>query len=119
MNISEIRKQLSRVKNSLPQDKGREFAKRVKLRVRDITRIVDMDPQIVTKWTILGAASGAILDLIPGVESLVGVDGFVDVGAALGALVGMAKSEHERQQLLALRNLIAEELNEMAATETS
>lgn len=118
MNAAEIRNQLSRVKDTLPTDKGKEFAKRVKFRLQDITRIVEMDPQIVAKWTILGAASGAILDLIPGVESLVGVDGFVDVGAALGALVGMARSEQERQQCLALRNLIAEELNEMATTET-
>lgn len=65
------------------------------------------------KYTIGGMAAGAVLDMIPGLETLTGVDGFVDVGGAIGAYLGMAKSQEERRRREVIRGIIIEELKRL------
>jgi len=107
----ETQQLLLRIKKDLAPDQQSAFVKGIGSRFDEIRRNMDLDPLIIAKYTLFGAATGAVLDLIPGVETLFGVDGFIDVGSALGAFVGLAKSEEERRKREALRNIIIEELN--------
>lgn len=107
----ETQQLLLRIKKNLAPEQQAAFAHGIGSRFDEIRRNMDLDPLIIAKHTLFGAAVGAVLDLIPGVETLFGVDGFIDVGSALGAFVGLAKSEEERRKREAIRNIITEELN--------
>lgn len=111
---SEMQQLLSRVKQQLPPGKQRPFTEGIRSRFPELEVLTEIDPMIVAKNAIFGMAIGAVLDVIPGLETLFGVDGFIDVGAALGSFVGLAKSEEERRKRQAIRSIIIEELNHLS-----
>lgn len=101
------------IKKRLPEEKRGGFSRRIQLRANEINSIIDLNPSTVAIWTAAGAAAGGLLDLVPGLETIAGVDGFVDVGAALGAFVGVCKSEQERRARERVSQIIREELNSL------
>ena len=111
---SETQNLLRRIKQRLPENKQEAFASGIKARIAELDAITHINTSTVAKYTIAGMVAGAVLDLIPGVETLAGVDGFVDIGAAFGAFVGLAKSEQERRAREQVRNIVIEELNRLA-----
>jgi len=110
---SEMQHLLRRVKSQLSPDKQRAFTEGIRSRLSELEEITEINPATVAKHTIFGMAIGAVMDVIPGLETIFGVDGFVDVGAALGSFVGLAKSEEERRKRQAIRSIVIEELNHL------
>jgi hypothetical protein len=108
---SETQNLLRSIKKRLSKDKQEAFASGIRARIAEVDAI--MDTQTVAQCTIYGMFTGGLLDLIPGFETIAGVDGFVDIGAALGAFIGLAKSEKERKAREQLRQIIVEELNKL------
>lgn len=111
---SETQNLLRRIKERLPENKQAPFANAIRARIAELDSIASIDTSTVAKYTIGGMLAGAVLDLIPGVETLAGVEGFVDIGAAVGGFVGLAKSEQERRAREQVRGIIIEELNRLA-----
>ena len=108
---ADIQELLIDIKKRLPEATRNEFSNRIRVRANEINSIIDLNPTTVAVWTAAGAAFGGLLDLVPGLETLTGVDGFVDVGTAIGAFVGVCKSEQERRARNEVRRIIVEELN--------
>jgi hypothetical protein len=110
---TELQSLLTTIKQRLPEKQQDSFAKGIKARIGELEAASGMDAGTVVKYTLGGMATGAVLDLVPGLETLTGVDGFVDIGGAIGAYIGMAKSEEERRQREAIRGIIIEELKHL------
>ena len=63
------------------------------------------------KYALIGAAIGAVLEILP-LDTVTGIDDWVEIGAALGAWVGLSidwKARHERSRA---RDLILRALRE-------
>lgn len=91
----------------LPMDKAKEFGVRIKNRLKDL----DADP--VIGYALAGACIGAIIEIVPGMETITGIDDGVASGAAIGGLIGFVKSRNQRDTETKIRNLIREELNDV------
>lgn len=113
---AELHQLLRRIKQQLPAERRDAFVQGIRSRLAELDSLAEVDPVTMTKFTICGMAAGAVLDLVPGAETLLGVDGFVDVGAALGAFAGLAKSASERRRREAIRAIIIEEINRREVT---
>lgn len=106
---------LRTIKHRLPLHQQKTFARRMRARLAELDDLAALNVPTVAKYTIGGMLAGAVLDLIPGAEMLAGVDGFVDIGAAIGASVGVARSAEERRARERVRRIIVEELNHVMA----
>jgi hypothetical protein len=110
---TELQKLLTAIKQRLPEGQQGAFAKGIKARIDTLEAASGADTGTLLKYTIGGMAVGAVLDLVPGLETLTGVDGFIDVGAAIGAYMGYSKSEEDRRHREFVRRIIIEELNRL------
>ena len=66
---------------------------------------------------ILGAMFGAVMEILPGMETLTGIDDWVEVGAAVGAWVGYARDRRDHDEKQQLHELIEEALRHALATD--
>lgn len=112
----ELHSLLSNIREKLPPEKREAFAAGIRTRFNELNSLAEIDGVTVAKHSIFGMAIGAVMDVVPGLETLFGVDGFVDVGGALGAFVGLSKSAEEKRQRDKIREIIIQELNNIHVT---
>jgi hypothetical protein len=99
----ELKEQLLGAHERLPRDKKAEFVRRIRLRFQAL-QVNDL-----MGYTIMGALIGAICELLP-LDTVTGVDDWVQVGAALGATIGYTRTSRERQARREAEQIIAEEV---------
>lgn len=105
---SDLERFLVRVKGILPSDKREQFARNIRLHFEKLT----MDD--MAGCTIAGALLGSAAELLP-LDVVTGVDDWVEIGAALGAWVGYARSSRERQLRKEIQRIIDEEVRSALA----
>ena len=106
MSISMATKQsIADIAKRIPQGKRNEFFSRVK------SRLACLDEAPVIGPIIVGALAGAVIEIIPGLESLTGIDDGVEAGAAIGAAYGFFRKNNNDPVKLA----ILEELQHVLA----
>ena len=109
MNIPyEIQRLLLRLKQIVPPDKQQQFARNIRFQLENLA----FDD--LAGCTIAGALLGSLCELLP-LDVLTGVDDWVEIGAALGAWVGYARSSRERQMRKDLQRIIEEEMKDVLA----
>ena len=64
---------------------------------------------------ILGAMFGAVMEILPGMDRVTGIDDWVEVGAAVGAWVGYARDRRDHDEKQELQQLIEEALRHALA----
>ena len=106
---NEIKETLLNIKSRLPEDRQPIFARAI------ASRTNELQGENLIKYTVLGGAFGALFEALPGFETISGIDDCVEVGAALGAWVGLAKDFQARQERQRIKTLIEECLNEAMA----
>ena len=96
------------VHDKLPPDKRAEFAARIRLRLQHL-QLDDL-----AGYAIVGALVGAVCEILP-LDTITGIDDWVEVGAALGAAVGYVVTRKERQARHDIEQIIAEEVDRALA----
>jgi len=81
---------LLKLKQRLPADKQDRFVSAIR------SRLSDLENENIVYGALFGAAVGALMEALPGVETITGIDDWVEVGAALGAWRGYVKDKKER-----------------------
>ncbi len=101
MSISMATKQwIADIAERIPEGKRGEFFSRVK------SRLACMDEAPVIGPIIMGALCGAVVEVIPGLETLTGIDDGVEAGAAIGAAYGFfRKNDNDPVKLAILEEL--------------
>jgi uncharacterized protein YcfJ len=97
---------LLKLKERLPPEKRARFANAV------ASRVSELHTENLMKGALVGAAIGALLEALPGFETLTGIDDCVQVGAALGAWVGNTKDQRVKEERQRVKQVIEECLNE-------
>ena len=106
MSISMATKQwIADIAERIPQEKRAEFLGRIQDRLAQINEAPILGPLII------GGLVGAIVEIIPGLESLTGIDDGVEAGAAIGAGIGFGR----HKGCDPVRMAILEELNRVLA----
>src|ERR1035437_9661789 len=105
----ETKRVLLNIYGRLPQDKAREFMNRIRIRLKDL----DTDP--ILGYGLLGAAIGAVAEMLPPLNWLFELDHAVVDGAVIGGLVGFLKSRNQNGQDEKIRQVIKEELANVLA----
>ena len=100
---------LLQLKSRLPADRQAQFASSIR------TRLSVFDHEHVVYGTLLGGVLGALMEALPGVETITGIDDWVEVGAALGAWLGYAKDKKEREMRERMVMAMKEALHETFA----
>src|ERR1019366_8340197 len=94
--------------NRLPPEKRAEFIGRIRQRLSYL-QVDDL-----AGYTIMGALVGAVCEILP-LDTITGVDDWLEVGAAVGAAVGYVVTRKERQARRDVEQIIAEEVNRALA----
>lgn len=94
---------LLRMHRRLPPDRQDEFVRRIRERLRHV-QVDDL-----AGYTIIGALIGAIGEILP-LDTVTGIDDWVEVGAALGATIGYSITGRERQARKEAEDAIIEEV---------
>lgn len=97
---------LLRLKKRLPADKQDRFVGAIR------NRLSDLECENTVYGALLGGALGALMEALPGVETITGIDDWVEVGAALGAWRGYVQDKKEREQREKMVVAIKEALHE-------
>ena len=105
---SELKAFLLRLKERVPPEKRDEFAKNIRAKLEAI-EIDDL-----AGYVIAGSAIGAVCELLP-LDTITGVDDWVEVGAALGGLVGYVRTAQQRRMRRELQDAIEQELRHAVA----
>ena len=90
--------------NRVPVDKRERFMSRLR------ERLQDFDEEPLLGYAIAGAIVGALVEIVPGLESLTGIDDGVEAGAAIGAAIGFSKGSKAKAQHEEIRKIILEEV---------
>ena len=104
----QLKDMLLKINNSLPPEKRAEFIGRIRQRLSYL-QVDDL-----AGYTIMGALVGAVCEILP-LDTITGVDDWVEVGAAVGAAVGYVVTRKERQARRDVEQIIAEEVNRALA----
>ena len=105
---SELKACLVRLKDRIPADKREEFARNIRAHLEAI-EIDDL-----AGYIIAGSVIGAICELLP-LDTITGVDDWVEVGAALGGLVGYIRTSQQRRMRREIQTIIERELRHALA----
>lgn len=100
---NEVQRFLLRVKSIIPVEKQEQFARNIRVHFEKLA----MDD--LAGCTIAGALLGSLCEILP-LDTLTGIDDWVEVGAALGAWVGYARSSKEREVRKQIQEIIEEEI---------
>jgi len=106
----QLKEILSRINETLPPEKRAEFARRIRERFKTL-QIDDL-----AGYTIAGALVGVVCEALP-LDTITGVDDWVEVGAALGAAVGYVATARERRTRKEVELAIREEVLNVLASE--
>ena len=104
----QLKDMLLRINRTLPLEKQAEFVDRIRQRLNHI-QVDDL-----AGYTVAGALIGAVCEILP-LDTVTGVDDWVEVGAAFGAAVGYFVTRKERQSRKDIEQIIAEEANRVLA----
>lgn len=104
----QLKELLLRIHHQLPRDKQAEFAGRIRERLRGL-QVDDL-----AGFTIAGALLGAVCEILP-LDTLTGIDDWVEVGAALGATLGYVLTRRERRARHDVEQAILEEVEHVLA----
>jgi hypothetical protein len=99
---------LVRLKEKVPAEKREEFARNIR------THLEAIEIDDLAGYIIAGALAGAILDVLP-LGYITGVDDWVEVGAAVGGLVGYLRTSQQRRMRRELQEIIERELRHALA----
>ena len=106
MSISMATKQwIADIAERIPPEKRAEFLGRIQDRLAQVNEAPILGPLVI------GGLIGAIVEIVPGLESLTGIDDGVEAGAAIGAGIGLGRSKGCDP----VRMAILEELNRVLA----
>src|SRR5882724_11592342 len=89
---------LVRLKEKVPAAKREEFARNIRAHLEAI----EIDE--LAGYIIAGSVVGAICDLLP-LATITGVDDWVEVGGALGGLVGYVRTSQQRRMRKELQDI--------------
>jgi hypothetical protein len=107
----QLKEILMQINAKLPPEKRAEFARRIRERFKTL-QIDDL-----AGYTIAGALVGAVCEALP-LDTITGVDDWVEVGAALGATIGYVVTAKERRTRREVELAIREEvLNVLGTTD--
>ena len=104
-----MKEMLLRLRSRLPVDRQDRFAGAVR------SRIAQMEYENTVKGALVGGAIGAVLEILPGLNTITGIDDWVEVGAALGAWVGHGLDQRDRERREMAANAVREALHEALA----
>jgi hypothetical protein len=104
----ELQRLLLRLKQIVPPHKQQQFATNLRLQ---LDKLVFDD---ITGCVIAGALLGSLCEILP-LDTLTGIDDWVEIGAALGAWAGYARSSRERAMRKELQRIIEEEMRHALA----
>ena len=99
----QLRELLMNVQRRLTPDQSAIFVERIKTRLRDV------EIEGIAGFTIAGALLGAVGEILP-LDTLTGIDDWVEVGAALGATAGYLDSARHKS-ITQIEKVIQEELH--------
>ena len=99
----QLQELLLRIHHKLPPEKRAEFVGRIRQRLSYL-HVDDL-----AGYTIVGALVGAVCEALP-LDTITGIDDWVELGAALGAAVGYVVTRKERQARKDIEQVIAEEV---------
>jgi hypothetical protein len=99
----ELQRLLLKIHDQLGPDQRHEFMQRIRERLSSI------EVEDVVGYTIAGAAFGAICEILP-LDTITGIDDWVETGAALGASWGYFSSHRHKQSTREVERIIQEEL---------
>jgi len=100
----ETKRVLLDIYNRLPRDKAKEFMDKIRARLKDL------DGDAVLGYGLLGAALGAVCEMVPPLNWIFDLDHGVADGAAIGGAIGFLKSRNQNAQDERIRQVIKEEL---------
>jgi len=100
----ELKEQLIKLKEKLPEEKQQVFADSIK------RKLMDFGTENVAFYTVAGACVGFLIDSIPIIGST--SDDWVEIGAAIGAWVGHSKDKKERAHREEISRIVQESLRE-------
>ena len=104
----QLQRLLLRIHDQLSPDQRHEFMQRIRERLN----AVEVDD--VIGFTIAGAAVGAILEILP-LDTITGIDDWVECGAALGASWGYFSGQRRKHTTREIERMIQEELRHVQA----
>ena len=93
----------------LPKDEAKEFMAKIRARINDL----NSDP--ILGYGLLGAAIGAVVEMVPPLNWVFDLDHGVADGAVLGGLIGFFKGRNQHVQNEKIRQVIREELANVMA----
>ena len=99
---------LVRLKEKLPPEKREEFARNMR------THLEAIEIDDLAGFVIAGSVAGAFCELLP-LDVITGVDDWVEIGAAVGGLVGYARTSQQRRLRKQLQEVIEQELRNALA----
>jgi hypothetical protein len=105
---SDLKAFLLRLKEKVPAEKREEFCRNIR------THLEAIEIDDLAGYIIAGSVVGAICELLP-LDTITGVDDWVEVGAALGGLVGYVRTSQQRRLRKELQQVIEQELRNALA----
>lgn len=104
----ELKNLLMRLKERIPAEKRAQFTRNIRTHLEAI----EMDD--LTGCVIAGSVLGAVCELLP-LDTITGVDDWVEIGAAVGGLVGYGRTARQRRTRQQIQAIIEKELRHVLA----
>ena len=105
---TELKAFLVRLNQRIPVEKREEFARNIR------THLEAIEIDDLAGFVIAGSVVGAICELLP-LDTITGVDDWVEIGAALGGLVGYVRTSQQRRMRKQMQDIIEQELRHALA----
>lgn len=99
----ELKRLLMRLKERVPAEKREQFARNIR------THLEAVEIDSLTGGVIAGSLVGALCEALP-LDTLTGIDDWVEIGAALGGFVGYGRTAHQRKMRQQIEAVIQKEL---------
>lgn len=99
----ELQRLLLKIHDKLGPDQRHEFLQRIR------NRLTAIETDDVVGFTIVGAFVGALCEILP-LDTITGIDDWVETGAALGASWGYLNGQRRKQSTREIERIIQEEL---------
>jgi hypothetical protein len=104
----ELQRLLLKIHDQLGPDQRHEFLQRIRERLNAV------ETDDVVGFTIVGAFLGALCEILP-LDTITGIDDWVETGAALGASWGYLSGQRRKQSTGEIERIIQEELRHVQA----
>lgn len=105
---TELKAFLVRLKERVLAEKREEFARNIR------THLEAIEIDDLAGFVIAGSVAGAFCELLP-LDVITGVDDWVEIGAAVGGLIGYARTSQQRRLRKQLQEVIEQELRHALA----